>query len=220
MSRGAGGSPTTHYSLLTTYPLLPMTSTLLYLRPLGLCWGEDARQAVAAGSAGRIAGTRHRLHGNRNHRARCRPRCPQPADLSRSCRLERSGGRRRPAPALPRRARPRRACHGPQPGHGNHQRHAGQLLRRRPAMPTPPSPSSMGGGSRPRGRSSSMSAASSTRPGSEPVRARRGAAGAPLPVVAALAAAGYRVSGRFAQRRHPRRARQRPAPQCSMTSRR
>ena len=33
-----------------------MTSTLLYLRPLGLCWGEDARQAVAAGSAGRIAG--------------------------------------------------------------------------------------------------------------------------------------------------------------------
>ena len=41
----------THYSLLT-----PMTSTRLYLRPLGLCWGADARQAVAAGSAGRVAG--------------------------------------------------------------------------------------------------------------------------------------------------------------------
>src|SRR5262245_38369050 len=31
-------------------------TTSLYLRPVGLCWGEDARQAVAAGSAGRLAG--------------------------------------------------------------------------------------------------------------------------------------------------------------------
>jgi dihydropteroate synthase len=31
-------------------------TTSLYLRPLGLSWGEDARQAVAAGSAGRLAG--------------------------------------------------------------------------------------------------------------------------------------------------------------------
>ena len=33
-----------------------MTPSTLYLRPLGLCWGEDARRAVAAGSAGRLAG--------------------------------------------------------------------------------------------------------------------------------------------------------------------
>ncbi|MET0481381.1 MAG: dihydropteroate synthase [Aestuariivirgaceae bacterium] len=31
-------------------------TTSLYLRPVGLCWGEDARQAVAAGCAGRLAG--------------------------------------------------------------------------------------------------------------------------------------------------------------------
>ena len=31
-------------------------TTSLYLRPVGLCWGEDARQAVVAGCAGRLAG--------------------------------------------------------------------------------------------------------------------------------------------------------------------
>jgi dihydropteroate synthase len=31
-------------------------TTSLYLRPIGLCWGEDARQAVAAGCAGCLAG--------------------------------------------------------------------------------------------------------------------------------------------------------------------
>ena len=31
-------------------------TTSLYLRPVGLCWGEDARQALASGSAGRLAG--------------------------------------------------------------------------------------------------------------------------------------------------------------------
>ena len=31
-------------------------TTSLHLRPIGLCWGEDARQAVAAGCAGCLAG--------------------------------------------------------------------------------------------------------------------------------------------------------------------
>ena len=107
-----------------------MTSTRLYLRPLGCAGARMPGRRVAAGSAGRSADSTSPSPQSRSSSA-MPTAMPAAARTSRSRRLERSGGRSPPWRRIcARRARPCAGLAiGPPPDHGNHQCHAGQLLR-------------------------------------------------------------------------------------------